>query len=71
MSALVPPQPSPLPLNEIRDEVLAFFMCAKPRRAGAGSQSGRVATKCRVYKRWTFHGPGRLRTASTFTATTC
>src|SRR5205809_7868829 len=45
MSALVPPQPSPLPLDEIRDQDLAFFRCAKPRRAGAGSHSGRVATK--------------------------
>ena len=47
MSALVPPQRSPLPLNEIRDRVLAFFMCVKPRRAGAKSHSARVATKCR------------------------
>jgi hypothetical protein len=27
MSALVRPQRSPLPLDEIRDQVLAFFMC--------------------------------------------
>jgi hypothetical protein len=35
MSALAPRQQSPLPPDEIRDRVLAFFVGAKPPRAGA------------------------------------